>query len=195
MQSTNPKQQERVKSAFNPLVPMADRSESATLSPVEIAEDLVDRDSQADIADDPISVARFFIESFDRAGNLMIPRCEHLFSDSFIFEVAGNAETSPLAGIFNGLDEFQNWLDIFHRTYARGLDREIRPDVFLNSSHVIARFVEANLAFQGRECRPIWFDLFFDIRNGQIRRVRVEHNSFTDRQVIVSCRQNMWLDD
>jgi len=194
MQSTNPEKHEHVKSAFDPIIPISGRNKSEPLWPVESAENSIDGGSQADIANDPISVARYFIESFDRAGNLMIPRCEHLFSEQFVFEVAGNAKTSPLAGVFNGLDEFQNWLDLFHRTYARGMDKEIRPDVFLNSNHVIARFVEVNLAFENRECRPIWFDLFFDIRNGRIQRVRVEHNSFTDRQVLVSCRQNMWLD-
>ncbi len=145
---------------------------------------------ESDLTCDPVAIAREFLECLELFGRSMMAQCEHLLFDPFTFECAGDPETSPVAGVFVGRIEFQRWLDSFHLAFARVSGKKLNPEYLVNANHVIARYVESDLECEGKRCPPIWVNLFFEIHDGLIHRVRDEFDTFAGARFLESCQLN-----
>ncbi len=133
--------------------------------------------SVEDIVCEPAEMAREFLRCYDVFGVAMLDSCADLLSTSFRFDYAGSVDVSPMAGIFEGLSGYQQWLDMLFARVVRPAAQPLHPHFLSDGQQVLARYYDVFLV-DGQLSPPIWVNMHFEIDNGLIQQVRSEHDTY-----------------
>lgn len=135
-----------------------------------------------DLTQDDISIARLFVESYDRYGQQMVLHCGKYIAEDFELHVPADPERVPFAGIWRGVAGLQEFMNRFFGTFSR-VQGSLQPNFMSGDNRVVAHYEDV-LYFQGHELPAIWVNLHFHMREGMIVRIDDEFDNFNASQAL-----------
>jgi transcriptional regulator with XRE-family HTH domain len=136
-------------------------------------------------------LARTFVESYDGYGVDMLAHCGDFLAPDFVFNVPAQKSVLQLAGVYNGKEEFQTFLNRFFSFFTR------RPSslatTYLTGEGRVAAQFEDTLCFYAHQLPPIWVNVHFFFRDGLISRIDQQFDYLTTVTAIEEIRQKLGL--
>ncbi|MCA9263523.1 MAG: helix-turn-helix domain-containing protein [Planctomycetales bacterium] len=130
-----------------------------------------------DLVSDPLASAKLFIEAYDRYERDMIQHIRHLLADDFVFWCAGDEQEMPIAGTYEGIEGFQQFLDIFFSVMSRPPGFSISPTFSCAGNEVVIRYLDRTI-MNGLAAPPVWIVNVTRFGRGKI--VRMDNYFDTD---------------
>ncbi len=136
-------------------------------------------------------LARSFVESYDGHGVAMLDHCGDFWLLSSFFNVPAKKSVLKLAGVYNGKDEFQTFLNRFFSFFTRR-PSSLATTYLTGDGRVVAHF-EDILNFYSHDLPPIWVNLHFYFRDGLISRIDHQFDYVTTVSAIEEIRHKLGL--
>ncbi|MFO0999033.1 MAG: nuclear transport factor 2 family protein [Planctomycetaceae bacterium] len=136
---------------------------------------------------DNLSVAKLWVQGFDELGAGMSSAVEPYLSEDFVLDCPGDPETTPFAGIFEGLSGLQQWLTRYFSVFEHRSGREL--EFIAGSDSVVARWREA-CSLRGSTCRPIRVSMYFRFRDGMIVRIEKDYDTKAVEDAILNALEH-----
>lgn len=136
-------------------------------------------------------LARSFVESYDGFGVSMLEQCGDFLAPDFVFNVPAQKSILKLAGVYNGKNEFQTFLNRFFSFFTRK-PSSLATTYLSGEGRVVAHFEDV-LCFYAHELPPIWANLHFHFRDGLICRVDHQFDYVTTVKAIEEIRFKLGL--
>lgn len=117
-------------------------------------------------------LAQRFLSSYDSLGLGMLKDAEPFLTEDFVFHIPAEQSILEIAGTYEGKTRFQEFLNQFFSHFKRKTD-SLTPTYLTGKGRVVAHFDE-QLEYQGTALPPVWVNLHFYFRGGQISRVEAQ---------------------
>lgn len=118
------------------------------------------------------NLAQIFVKCYENYGVNMLKHCEQFLSNDFVLNIPASKNVMPYAGEHLGKDEFQSLLEKFFRYFSRQAGSP-SPTFLSSKGRAIACF-EERLRFMDCVLPPIWVNVHFYFKTGQISRVDIQ---------------------
>lgn len=123
---------------------------------------------------DIVSIAKKWVESFDKLHQKMLPEIEAYLADDFVFNCPGDPAMAPFVGVWKGRDGLQNWLDAFFDFFDEVVNTEL--EYLEGEDRVHARWV-VYCSMKGTPCAPVRINMHFRFVDGLISRMDDEYDT------------------
>ncbi len=137
-----------------------------------------------DITTSTLSVAKNFIDAYDRFGVNMIEHCRSHLHEDFSYTIHADRSTVPYGGTWNGVAGLQEMLNIFFSIFTRNAGW-LQPEYMVGNHRVHARFLD-QAYYQGELTPLIVINLHFEFRGLKIFKLDNEFDSDLTRHAITS---------
>ena len=130
---------------------------------------------------DIASIARRWVETFERLETQMLPEIQPYLADNFEFICPGDPAVLPFVGIWKGAAGHQQWLDLFFGFFQRTKNQEV--EYTLGDNSVIARWLE-RVTLNGVPCDPVRINMHFRFENGLIARIEDDYDTLGGAHIV-----------
>lgn len=105
------------------LIAKAEGNGSLSPDSIEVLAETLSSDAQQvlpeDLTTSPKDLATAFLHGYARHESELVPKCRHLFSDDFVGIFPGGPNGAPLAGTYNGVDAYDEFVKKFFEIFKR----------------------------------------------------------------------------
>jgi transcriptional regulator with XRE-family HTH domain len=123
---------------------------------------------------DIVSIAKKWVESFDKLHRKMLPEIEAYLADDFVFNCPGDPAMAPFVGVWERREGLQKWLDTFFDFFEEIENTEL--EYLEGENRVHARWV-VHCKLKGQPCAPVRINMHFRFVDGLISRIDDEYDT------------------
>lgn len=160
------------------LIRKAEHGGSLDMSTIlDLAETLSTPESRVPVESltiDFVSIAKKWVESFDKFHRKMLPEIETYLADDFVFNCPGDPAMAPFVGVWEGREGLQKWLDAFFDFFDEVVNTEL--EYLEGEDRVHARWV-VYCRLKGTPCAPVRINMHFRFVDGLISRIDDEYDT------------------